>query len=397
MSGLVAAGGFGAAGALCQTGIRGGRRSGGAPCERCGGRHHEDIDRSAGAGRGVRRRHGRGAAGAGRGGRARQRDDAAAAAAAGGPERGGGVGGQGRIGLRAAGHHRRRAPLRAHDVQGHRGHRHPEHRAGPADHRPARRGEGGPAGRGGGPARCRAAGAHRGRGRSRPPDRPPPGADGPVRGPARPAGGAAHHGGLQPDLLGAGCLGDERGHQLRLHALLRERARQQARAVVLDGVGPAAQPRLPRVLRRARRRARGAAPAHRQHPHRQVRGAVRRPVLAVVAVRLAGGGLAERPRGHHPRRGAGVLRSVLRAQQPHGGAGRRLRPRRGEGAGRALLRPAGPGRPFAAAAAHPRDAPDEREADARLRRDEPAGRPPATTRCRTGTSTSRPSWCWASC
>ena len=59
------------------------------------------------------------------------------------------------------------------------------------------------------------------------------------------------------------------------------------------------RPRLPRVLRRARRRLRGAPAARRVDPDRQVRGGVRGDVLALDPLRLAGHRLAVRHREHH--------------------------------------------------------------------------------------------------
>ena len=67
----------------------------------------------------ARRHDHRGTGGSGRGSGPRQRDDDPAAAAARRPERPGWLGGEGRLGLRAAGHHGGGASLRAHDVQGH--------------------------------------------------------------------------------------------------------------------------------------------------------------------------------------------------------------------------------------------------------------------------------------
>jgi len=64
-------------------------------------------------------------------------------------------------------------------------------------------------------------------------------------------------------LLGAGRVRHERRHQLRLHDLFRERAGQQAGAVVLDGIGPPLESSVPRVLLRARGGARRAADADR--------------------------------------------------------------------------------------------------------------------------------------
>ena len=163
-------------------------------------------------------------------------------------------------------------------------HRHHRHRAGSADHRRARRAQGGDSRRGGGADRAAPAGRHRRPTGSGGAVRAAPGVARRVRGAARAAGRAADQGRLQPRLHGPGRVRHERRHELRLHHLLRQCARQQAGTVVLDGVGSPAEPGLPRVLRRARRGARGAPPAHRQHADRQVPGAVRRAVLAVVAL-----------------------------------------------------------------------------------------------------------------
>ena len=167
---------------------------------------------------------------------------------------------------------------------------------------------------------------------------------------------------FRPHLHGGGRLGHECRHELRLHHLFRQRAGQQAGAVVLDG-----------------ERYRLANPVFREfyaersvvHEERRLRtdstpigkfpGAVRGDVLAVVALRLACHRLAERPRRHYAGRGAGVLRHLLRAEQPGRGAGRRLRSGAGHRPGRAVLRPPRARRPPAPAAAHPRDAAARRE------------------------------------
>ena len=66
----------------------------------------------------------------------------------------------------------------------------------------------------------------------------------------------------------AGASGMNAGTVQGLHRVFHQRPGQQARAVVLDGVGPPAQPGVPRVLLRARRRPRGAPAADREHADR---------------------------------------------------------------------------------------------------------------------------------
>ena len=100
----------------------------------------------------------------------------------------------------------------------------------------------------------------------------------------RTSAGAAHQGGLQPRVYRAGCVRDERGHQLRLHDLFHQCSGQQARAMVLDGGGPASESGVPGVLLRTGRRTRGTPAPDRQHAHRKVPGAVRRDVLGVVTL-----------------------------------------------------------------------------------------------------------------
>ena len=192
---------------------------------------------------------------------------------------------------------------------------------------------------------------------------------------------------VRPDLHEGRRVGDERLDEHGPHPVLHHRAEEQARALDVDGVGPPERARLPRVLRRARRRLRGAAPADRVDADGQPRGGVRGDVLARPPVLLARG----RVRLGHPRdhEGAGgrVLRALLRAEQHHGHPRRRLRPEGGARARREVLR-AHSAREEPA----PRDdAPPAEvgggDAAERRGRHEPAGRRSTGTPCRSSTRT----------
>ena len=104
---------------------------------------------------------------------------------------------------------------------------------------------------------------------------------------------------VRPDLHEERRLGDERLHDERPDGLLHHRAEEQARALVLDGVRPAEGPRLPRVLRRAGRRLRGAPAARRVDPDREARRGVRLDLLALDPLHLARHRLRLRRREHH--------------------------------------------------------------------------------------------------
>ncbi len=123
----------------------------------------------------------------------------------------------------------------------------------------------------------------------------------------RAAAQADRQGRDRPHLHRRGRFGHERRHQQRPDDLLHQRPGEQARAVVLDGVRPPAQPGFSRVLFRTRRGARGAPPARRLHADRPHRRAVRLDVLDGLALQLAGHRLDDRPRGPDPRGSARVL------------------------------------------------------------------------------------------
>ena len=121
--------------------------------------------------------------------------------------------------------------------------------------------------------------------------------------------------------------------------LLRHRPDEQARALDVDGVGPPARPRLPRVLRRARRRLRGAPPARRSR---------RRPASSTRRSRRCSGtahpyswpvvGWPSDIPAITKAQADDVLRALLRAEQHHRDPRRRLRPEGGPRPRRALLR-----------------------------------------------------------
>ena len=97
----------------------------------------------------------------------------------------------------------------------------------------------------------------------------------PVEGAADPAPSPVRVRGDHVDVTGRRVvLADERDHEPRLDDLLGDAAREQARALVLDGVGAAAAAGFPRVLRRARRLAH--APARRRRWQEGDRGRRRR-------------------------------------------------------------------------------------------------------------------------
>ena len=253
-----------------------------------------------------------------------------------------------------------------------------KHRTGPAADRPARPGEGGDQSRGGGAARGAPARADRGTRTTRP-------------------GGRPRHQQLldrfdalldeqseliikedfSRPLLGAGCIGDERRDELRLHHLLRQRAGQQARALVLDGGRPAAEPGVSRVLLRARCRARRAADADRQHPDREntrssstrCSGSRRPTVGQSWGGRATSKGLPEKRlwRFFETYYAPNNLTAALVGD---------FDPAEAKALAETLLRPAPARRAAAGAAADPRDAAALREADARLRRHQPTGRGP---------------------
>ena len=104
-------------------------------------------------------------------------------------------------------------------------------------------------------------------------------------------------------------------------------------------VRSAGEPRLPRVLFRARCRLRRAASAHRVDASRQVRRRVQLDVLGRASLQLARGRVGVRPAHVHPAAGEGLLRDLLRAQQHHRRPGRRLQDRRDQAPARTLLRP----------------------------------------------------------
>ena len=157
---------------------------------------------------------------------------------------------------------------------------------------------------------------------------------------ARPEAARDHRQGPdRPDLHEERRRVPERLHHRGPDRLLHPAAQQQAGAVGLARVGPALEPGLPRVLLRARRGLRGAPAAHRVDAARQVRRGLQRALLGGASLPLAGGGLGLRHPDVHAGPGQGLLRDLLRAQQPHRGAGGRLQDRRGQAAARALLRP----------------------------------------------------------
>ena len=249
-----------------------------------------------------------------------------------------GLGGARGLGERAAGHHGPEPLLRAHDVQGHEDARHQGHHAGPRDHRGAGEGPLGDAGGDGGPAREAAARRDRRPPQARELDRALPRAGQAVRRARAEAARDHRQGPARPDLHEQRRRGDERGHLGRPHRLLRAHPEQPDRAVGVAGVGSPAQPRLPRVLQRARRRLRGAPDAHRVDAAGQVRRGVQRGVLGGEPLRLAGGGLALGHPQLHEGAGGRVLRDLLRPEQPDRRAGGRLQGGRRQARPRAVLR-----------------------------------------------------------
>ncbi len=197
--------------------------------------------------------------------------------------------------------------------------------------------------------------------RPQPPGRP----RGPVPGAGRGAAQADGQGRVRQDLHRGRRVGHERHDQLGLDHLLHHRPREQARALVLDGIRAAAATGLPRVLQRARRRPRGAPAARRLDPDRAIRRAAQRHVLDLAPVQVGHDRLDERPQDALARRCPGLLRDLLRAQQPDRRAGRQLRPGRGAPVGREVLR-SDPARQEAGARrGHARGAAARREADER--------------------------------
>ena len=147
---------------------------------------------------------------------------------------------------------------------------------------------------------------------------------------------AARHPGqerVRPDLQRGGRVGHERLHVRGHDRLFRQRARQQARAVDVDGVGAHPAPGLPRVLCRARRGLRGAAHADGFDAAGQVPGGVQRDVLGILALRLADRGLALGHPGHLQGAGRRVLLDLLFAAEHHAHPRGRLRAGQGRGAG----------------------------------------------------------------
>ncbi len=111
-------------------------------------------------------------------------------------------------------------------------------------------------------------------------------------------------------------------------------------------------------------------------PDRQVRRGGQRDVLGVVAVLPPGRGLAVGRRVDQPGAGARVLRDLLRAQQPHRGPRRGLRPGQGDRAREGVLRAHPPRQDAAARDDHRRDAADRPEAPRGRGRHQPRGRHP---------------------
>ena len=119
---------------------------------------------------------------------------------------------------------------------------------------------------------------------------------------------------------------DQRLDRQRDDAVLRHPAEEQARAVPGARGGPPRQPRVPRVLLRARRHHRGT-PDEREPAGLLLPGAAERDVLRREPVRL---GRRRLDVGHQPRDEEGddrVPQPVLPARQRHAGAGRRPRSR----------------------------------------------------------------------
>ena len=151
---------------------------------------------------------------------------------------------------------------------------------------------------------------------------------------------------------------------------------QQARALVLDGVGAAAAAGLSRVLLRARRGAGGAPTARRVDADRAVRRTAERDVLDVASVQVGHDRLDERSQDALDGRRPGLLLDLLRAQQHHRRAGRQLRRRGGPATRRDVLR-AHPARQEAGARRrHARGAAARRKADERRVRLPAAGLDP---------------------
>ena len=288
-------------------------------------------------------------------GRARQRDEVAALRAPRVPHRRRGLDRAGGLGQRAAGHHRHQPLLRAHDVQGHEDHRHQGHRRRLEAHRGAGEGARGDARGDGQDARDACGGARSTTSRSR---RTGPRATASSRSSSRPSSRSSARPSIKDHLdqiytknggesLNAFTNEDQTAYFIRLPSNRLELWAWLESDRLLNPVFREFYSERDVVFEERRMRTEST-------PLGKYDEAFNAALLGGPSLPLAGGGLALRHPDVHPGPGQGLLRDLLRAQQPHRGPGGRLQDRRGQAAARALLRPHPPGQDRPAAGGDPR-------------------------------------------